>query len=58
MQLLPFDDIGSDVPSLQLHRVFGISTEDVPPNDAMSRFIGFGDKNRNNSKNFFSNSGP
>lgn len=57
MQLLPFDGIGSAVPSLQLHRVFGISTEDVPPNDAMSRLIGFGDKNRSHSKNFFQTQG-
>ena len=44
---------GSVVPSFQLHPVFGIDTERVPPNDAMSRFVGFGDKSWDNSKNFF-----
>ena len=43
--LLPLDGVGSAVPSLQLHPVFGIDTERVPPNDAMSRFVSFGVKN-------------
>ena len=51
--LFPLDGVGSAVPSLQLHPVFGIDTERVPPNDAMSRFVGFGDKSWNNLKNFF-----
>ena len=51
--LLPLDGVGSAVPSLQLHPVFGIDTERVPPNDAMSRFVGFGDKSWDNLKNFF-----
>lgn len=51
--LFPLDGVGSAVPSLQLHPVFGIDTERVPPNDAMSRFVGFGDKSWDNSKNFF-----
>lgn len=55
--LLPLDGFGSVVPSFQLHPVFGIDTERVPPNDAMSRFVGFVDKSWDNLKNFFSNSG-
>ena len=55
--LLPFDGFGSSVPSLQLHPVFGIDTERVPPNDAMSRFVGFRDKSWDNSKNFFQTQG-
>ena len=48
---------GSAVPSFQLHPVFGIDTERVPPNDAMSRFVGFGDKSWDNLKNFFQTQG-
>lgn len=44
---------GSVVPSFQLHPVFGIDTERVPPNDAMSRLVGFGDKSWDNFKNHF-----
>lgn len=55
--LFPLDGVGSSVPSLQLHPVFGIDTERVPPNDAMSRFVGFGDKSRDNLKNFFQTQG-
>lgn len=55
--LLPLDGVGSSVPSLQLHPVFGIDTERVPPNDAMSRFVGFGDKSWDNLKNFFQTQG-
>jgi hypothetical protein len=56
-QLLPLDGVGSAVPSFQLHPVFGIDTERVPPNDAMSRFVGFGDKSWDNLKNFFQTQG-
>ena len=56
-QLFPLDGVGSAVPSLQLHPVFGIDTERVPPNDAMSRFVGFGDKSWDNLKNFFQTQG-
>ena len=55
--LLPLDGVGSAVPSLQLHPVFGIDTERVPPNGAMSRFVGFGDKSWDNLKNFFQTQG-
>ena len=55
--LLPLDGVGSAVLSLQLHPVFGIDTERVPPNDAMSRFVGFGDKSWDNLKNFFQTQG-
>ena len=56
-RLLPLDSVDSAVPSLQLHPVFGIDTERVPPNDAMSRFVGFGDKSWDNLKNFFQTQG-
>ena len=55
--LLPLDGFGSVVPSFQLHPVFGIDTERVPPNDAISRFVGFGDKSWDNLKNFFQTQG-
>ena len=55
--LFPLDGVGSAVPSVQLHPVFGIDTERVPPNDAMSRFVGFGDKSWDNLKNFFQTQG-
>ena len=55
--LLPLDGVGSAVPSFQLHPVFGIDTERVPPNDAMSRFVGFGDNSWDNFKNFFQTQG-
>ena len=57
ISLLPLDGFGSAVPSLQLRPVFGIDTERVPPNDAMSRFVGFGDKSWDNLKNFFQTQG-
>lgn len=57
LPLFPLDGVGSSVPSLQLHPVFGIDTERVPPNDAMSRFVGFGDKSWDNLKNFFQTQG-
>ena len=55
--LLPLDGVGSAVPSFQLHPVFGIDTERLPSNDAMSRFVGFGDKSWDNLKNFFQTQG-
>ena len=55
--LFPLDGFGSVVPSFQLHPVFGIDTEYVPPNDAMSRFVGFGDKIWDNLKYFFQTQG-
>ena len=55
--LFPLDGVGSDAPSFQLRPVFGIDTECVPPNDAMSRFVGFGDKSWDNLKNFFQTQG-
>ena len=55
--LFPLDGVGSAVPSFLLHPVFGIDTERVPPNDAMSRFVGFGDKSWDNLKNFFQTQG-
>ena len=55
--LFPLDGFGSVVPSFLLHPVFGIDTERVPPNDAMSRFVGFGDKSWDNLKNFFQTQG-
>lgn len=55
--LFPLDGFGSVFPSFQLHPVFGIDTERVPPNDAMSRFVGFGDKSWDNLKNFFQTQG-
>ena len=51
--LLPLDGPGFTVPSFQLRPVFGTATERVPPNDATSRFVSFGDKSWDNFKNFF-----
>ena len=42
--LFPLDGFGSAVPPFQLHPVFGIGTERVPPSRTMSCFVGFGDK--------------
>lgn len=56
-RLLPLGGVDSDVPSLQLHPVFGAASSRVPPGDAMSRFVGFGDKSWDNSKNFFQTQG-
>lgn len=55
--LFPLDGFDSSVPSLQLHPVFGAVSSRVPPGDAMSRFVGFGDKSWDNSKNFFQTQG-
>ena len=43
----------SAVPSFRLHPVFGAVSNRVPPGDTLSRFIGFGDKSQDNSKNYF-----
>lgn len=55
--LLPLDGFGSAVPSFQLHPVFGSVSSRVPSGDAMSRFVGFGDKSWDNFKNFFQTQG-
>ena len=57
ISLLPLDGSGFAVPSFQLRPVFGSATERVPPNDGMSRFVGFGDKGWDSFKYLFSNSG-
>ena len=56
-RLLPLDGFGSVVPSLQLRPVFGSVSSRVPPGNAMSCFIGFGDKSWDNSKNFLQTQG-
>lgn len=55
--LFPLDGFGSVVPSLQLRPVFGSVSSRVPPGNAMSCFIGFGDKSWDNSKNFLQTQG-
>ncbi len=55
--LLPLDGFGSAVPSFQLHPVFGSVSSRVPPSNTVSRFVGFGDKSWDNSKNFFQTQG-
>ena len=55
--LLPLDGFGSAVLSFQFHPVFGAVSNRVPPGDTMSRFVGFGDKSWDNSKNFFQTQG-
>ena len=49
--LLPLDGFGSAVPSPQLHSIFGIGAQRVPPRDATSRLIGFGDRSWDSFKN-------
>ena len=51
------DGFGFAVPSLRLHPVFGAVSNRVPPGDTLSRFVGFGDKSRDNSKNYFRTQG-
>ena len=51
--LLSLDDFGSAVPSFQLHPVFGAVSNRVPPGNAVSYFVGLGDKSWDNFKNFF-----
>ena len=55
--LSPLDGFGSAVPSFRLHQVFGAVSNRVPPGDTLSRFVGFGDKSRDNSKNYFRTQG-
>ena len=55
--LFPLDGFSSAVPSFQLHPVFGAVSSRVPSGDAMSRFVGSGDKSWDNSKNFFQTQG-
>ena len=55
--LLPLDGIGSDVPSFQLHPVFGAVSNRVPSGNAVSCFVGFGVENRDNFKHFFQTQG-
>lgn len=54
---LPLDGFGSAVPSFQLHPVFGAVSNRVPPGNAMSCFVGFGDKSWDSFKNFFQTQG-
>ena len=51
------DGFGSAVLSFRLHPVFGAVSNRVPPGDTLSRFVGFGDKSRDNSKNYFRTQG-
>ena len=51
--LLPLDGFSSAVPSFQLRPVVGVASSRVPPSNASSHFVGFGDKSRDNSKYFF-----
>ena len=55
--LLPLDGFGSAVLSFQFHPVFGAVSNRVPPGNAMSCFVGLGDKSWDNFKNFFQTQG-
>ena len=55
--LLPLDGYSFAAPSFQLRLVFGAVSSRVPSGDAMSRFVDFGDKSWDNSKNFFQTQG-
>lgn len=55
--LFPLDGYSFAAPSFQLRLVFGAVSSRVPSGDAMSRFVGFGDKSWDNSKNFFQTQG-
>ena len=57
LPLFPLDGYSFAAPSFQLHPVFGAASSRVPPGDTMSRFVGFGDKSWDNSKNFFQTQG-
>ena len=57
ISLLPLDGYSFAAPSFQLRPVFGAASSRVPPGDTMSRFVGFGDKSWDNSKNFFQTQG-
>ena len=56
-KLFPLAGYSFAAPSFQLHPVFGAASSRVPPGDTMSRFVGFGDKSWDNSKNFFQTQG-
>ena len=51
ISLLPLDGVGSAAPSPQLHSIFGIGAQRVPPRDATSHPIGFGDRSWDSFKN-------
>ncbi|WP_294379765.1 hypothetical protein [uncultured Senegalimassilia sp.] len=51
--LFPLDGYSFAVPSFQLHPVFGAASSRVPSDNAVSCFVGFGDKSWDNFKNFF-----
>ena len=53
----PLDGYSFAAPSFQLRLVFGAVSSRVPSGDAMSRFVGFGDKSWDNSKYFFQTQG-
>ncbi len=55
--LFPLDGYSFAAPSFQLRLVFGAVSSRVSSGDAMSRFVGFGDKSWDNSKNFFQTQG-
>ena len=55
--LLPLDGYSFAAPSFQLRLVFGAVSSRVSSGDAMSRFVGFGDKSWDNLKNFFQTQG-
>lgn len=57
LPLFPLDGYSFAAPSFQLRLVFGAVSSRVPPGDAMSRFVGLGDKSWDNSKNFFRTQG-
>ena len=53
VSLLPLDGSSFAVSPFQLHPVFGVASSRVPPGNAMSCFIAFGDKSWDNFKNLF-----
>ena len=55
--LFPLDGSGFVVPSFRLHPVSRGRPRQVPPGNAMSRFVGFGDKSRDGFENFFQTQG-
>ena len=55
--LFPLDGFSPAVTSFQLHPLFGAVSSRVPPGNAMSRFVGFGDKSWDNFKNCFQTQG-
>ncbi len=57
ISLLPLGGSVSAVLSFQLRPVFSAVSSRVPPGDAMSRFVGPGDKSWDNFKNYFQTQG-